>query len=73
MYTEIRSNDYPPHLEIKYYVQKIRGLGLDEIKLKWIIGKILGAVLFWSYQLDSTANPVHLPEQWAKLAVLFSW
>ena len=29
----------------------------------------------WSYQLDSTANPAHLPKKWAKLAklaVLFS-
>ena len=28
---------------------------------------------FWSYQLNSTANPAHLPRKWAKLAVLFSW
>ena len=31
---------------------------------------------FWSYQLTSTANPAHLPQKWAKwavLAVLFSW
>ena len=31
--------------------------------------------LFWSYQLNSTANPAHLPQNWAKLAesaVLFS-
>ena len=30
---------------------------------------------FWSYQLDSTANPAHLPRKWAKwakLAVVFS-
>ena len=30
----------------------------------------------WSYQLNSTANPAHLPQNWAKLAksaVLFSW
>jgi hypothetical protein len=33
--------------------------------------KILGP--FWSYQLNSTANPTHLPQNWAKLAVLFSW
>jgi hypothetical protein len=33
--------------------------------------KILG--LFWSYQLDSTANPAHLVKKWTKLAVLFSW
>jgi hypothetical protein len=33
--------------------------------------KILGAVLeLPSY---STANPAHLPQNWAKLAVLFSW
>ena len=29
--------------------------------------------LFWSYQPNSTANPVHLSQNWAKLAVLFSW
>ena len=28
--------------------------------------KILG--LFWSYQLNSTANPTHFPQNWAKLA-----
>ena len=31
---------------------------------------------FWSYQLNSTANPAHLSQKWAKLAklaVLFSW
>ena len=31
---------------------------------------------FGSYQLNSTANPAHLPQTWAKLAksaVLFSW
>ena len=36
--------------------------------------KILG--LFWSYQLDSIANPARLAQKWAKwaeLAVLFSW
>ena len=39
--------------------------------------KILGAI--WSYQLNSTANPAHLLQNWAKLAkltklaVLFSW
>ena len=32
--------------------------------------------LFWSYQLNSTANLVHLPRnraKWAELALLFSW
>ena len=32
--------------------------------------------LFWSYQLNSTANPAHLPQNRAKMAksaVLFSW
>ena len=31
---------------------------------------------FWSYHLNSTANPAHVPQKWAKwaeLAVLFSW
>ncbi len=26
---------------------------------------------FWSYQLNSTANPAHLPQNWTKSAVLF--
>ena len=36
--------------------------------------KILDA--FWSYQQNSTANPAHLTQNWAKLAksaVPFSW
>ena len=36
--------------------------------------KILGAIL--ENQLNSTANPAHLPQIWAelaKLAVLFNW
>ena len=36
--------------------------------------QILGTVL--ELQLDSTANPAHLPQKWAKLAKLaklFSW
>jgi hypothetical protein len=36
------------------------------------IEKIKSLELFWSYQLDSTANPAHLPKKWTKLAVLFS-
>ena len=43
--------------------KKLGGLGLNGIKLKWIIG-ILGA------------NPAHLPKKGAKLAkltVLFNW
>ena len=31
---------------------------------------------FWSNQLNSTANPAHLPKKWAiwaKLEVLFIW
>ena len=31
---------------------------------------------FWSYQLNSSANPAHLPQKWARwaeLAVLFIW
>ena len=36
--------------------------------------KIMGAIL--ELQVDSSANPAHLPQKWAKwaeLAVLFSW
>jgi hypothetical protein len=32
--------------------------------------------MFWTYQLDSTANQAHLPQKLAKLAelaALFSW
>ena len=40
----------------------------------WQLKKSKSWGLFWSYQLDSSANPVHLPQNWAKwaeLAVLF--
>ena len=32
--------------------------------------------LFWSYQLNSTANSAYIPQKWAKwaeVAVLYSW
>ena len=35
-----------------------------------------GSRFMAKYQLDSTANPAHLPQKWAnlaELAVLFSW
>ena len=28
---------------------------------------------FWSYQLDSSANPAHLPQKWAKWAKWAEW
>ena len=55
--------------------------GLPDVTVShliWIIGnwkKIKSWGPFWSYQLNSNANPVHLPQIWAKwaeLAVLFS-
>ena len=48
--------------------QKLGGLGLNGIKLKCIIGthgnwkKSQSWGPFWSYQLESTANPAHLPK-----------
>ena len=38
---------------------------------QWQLKKSKSCKPFWSYQLDSTANSAHLPEKWAKLAVLF--
>ena len=31
------------------------------------IEKIKSWLPFWSYQLNGTANPAHLPQNWAKL------
>ena len=42
----------------------------------WQLKKSKSCGLFWSYQLDRSANPAHLPKKcakWAELAVLFSW
>ena len=41
----------------------------------WQLKKSKSLGPFWSYQLNSSANPAHLPQKWAKgaeLAVLFS-
>ena len=63
-------------------LEKCRHSDLNVFHLKWIIGtdcnwkKSKSWGPFWSYQLNSTANPAHLPWKWAKwagLAVLFSW
>ena len=46
------------------------------IRHPWQLKKSNSWEPFWSYQLNSTANPAHLPPNWAKLAklaVLFSW
>jgi hypothetical protein len=43
---------------------------------QWQLKKSKSWEPFLSYQLNSTANPAHLPQNWAKLAksaVLFSW
>ena len=34
----------------------------------WQLKKSKSWMPFWSYQLNSTANPAHLPQNWAKLA-----
>ena len=39
----------------------------------WQLKKLKSWGPFLSYQLNSNANPAHLPQNWAKLAVLFSW
>jgi hypothetical protein len=39
----------------------------------WQLKKSKSCEPFWSYQQNSIANPAHLPKNWAKLAVLFSW
>ena len=39
----------------------------------WQLKKSKSWAPFWSYQLDSSANPTHLPRKWAELAVLLSW
>ena len=47
-----------------------------DIRHPWQLKKSKSWEPFWSYQLNSTANPAHLPQNWAKLAklaVLFSW
>ena len=46
------------------------------IRHPWQLKKSKSWEPFWSYQLNSTANPAHLPQNWAKLAksaVLFGW
>jgi hypothetical protein len=68
---------------MNYYVNFFGGIGSNGFYIKWIFGtqdnwkiKILGTVLAWSYQLNSTANLAHLPRnraKWAELALLFSW
>ena len=42
----------------------------------WQLKKIKFWGLFWSYELNSTANSVYSPQKcakWAELAMLFSW
>ena len=42
----------------------------------WQLKKLTSWRPFWSHQLNSTANPAHLPQKWdkwAELAVQFSW
>ena len=38
------------------------------IRHPWQLKKSKSWGPFWSYQLNSTANPAHLPQNWAKLA-----
>ena len=52
---------------MNYYASKMRAPRSQKLK-SW------GP--FWSYQIDSHANPAHLPQKWAKwaeLAVLLGW
>ena len=69
-------------LRLNYYTPKMRGH-----RWQWIsheinirhpgqLKKLKSWGPFWSYQLNSTANLAHLPQNWAKLAklaVLFIW
>ena len=69
------------------YRQNIKCQKCARMSLTWISHKInfphpgtlkkfISWEPFWSYHLTSTANPAHLPQNWAKLtklAVLFSW
>ena len=65
-----------------FYARKMRALYWNHFWYQignrhlWQLKKSKSWGPFWSYQLNSTANPAHLPQNWAKwaeLAVLFSW
>ena len=66
---------------MNYYAWKMRAPRYQcsshqmNIQQPWQLKKSKSWGLFWSYQLDSSANPAHLPQKWTKwaeLAVLFS-
>ena len=66
-------------LRLNYYTPKMQGHKQQWISHKmnnwhpWQLKKSKSWGPFWSYQLSSTANPAHLRQNWAKLAMLFSW
>ena len=66
-------------LRLNYYTSKMRGHRQQWIshqmnnRRPWQLKKLKSWGPFWSYQLNSTANPAHLPQNWAKLTVLCSW
>ena len=69
-------------LRNKLLCQLFRALRQQRISAKikvwhqWQLKKSKSWGSFWSYQLDSSANPARLPQKWpkwAELAVLFSW
>ena len=63
-------------LGLSYYAWKMRALNGQWISAKmkdwphWQLRKSKFWGPFLSYQLNSTANPAHLPHNWAKLAKL---
>jgi hypothetical protein len=65
----VKSRDVTPGTLAKTEIIKLFG---TQDKLK----KFKSWEPFWSYHLNSTANPAHLPQNWAKLAkstVLSTW
>ena len=57
-------------------LQIVLGLSAFSSQVNSMLKKSKSRGLFWSYQLNSTANSANLPQKWAKwddFAVLFSW
>ena len=49
-------------------VKNARALSWINIRHPGQLKKLKSREPFWSYQLNSTANPAHLPQNWAKFA-----
>ena len=74
---EIFTNKSAAETKTPYFVAAERsGWGITPRRSLMVIEKIKILGSFWSYQLNSTANPAHLAHfhcELAELAVLFSW